>query len=72
MAHPDVGRDGGCRPMLMSPTGASFPGGLSGQISIRFKAADKLIIRIEHLENWLAIRFLHLRATDAFGVGLGF
>ena len=27
---------------------------------------------IEHLENWLAIRFLHLRATDAFGVGLGF
>src|SRR5712692_6021032 len=49
-----------------------FQGGLRSQIAIRFKATDKLIIRIEHSEDWRAIGLLHLRATEASGVGLGF
>jgi hypothetical protein len=37
-----------------------------------FKAADKLIIRFKFSEDGWAIRFLHLRPTEASWVGLGF
>jgi len=49
-----------------------FQGELRSQIAIRFKATDKLITRVKHSEDWRAIRLLHLRATAASGVGLGF
>ncbi len=50
----------------------SWQGGLRGQIAIFFKAADKFIIGIKLSENRWAIRFLHLRPTEASWVGLGF
>ena len=71
-SHAPAKRMASAKMMLMSSTGASFPGGLSNQIAIFFKAADKFIIRIEHSENWRAIMFLHLRAAEASRVGLGF
>jgi len=57
---------------MMLAWGLPFQGGLRSQIAIFFKAADKFIIGIEHSEHWRAIRFLHLRPTEASGVGLDF
>ena len=49
-----------------------FPGGLSSIIAIGFRTTNKVIIRVEHSEGWRVIKFLHLRATEALGVGPGF
>ena len=48
-----------------------FQGGLGSQIAIFFKAAGKLITRIELSEDGRAIRLLHLRPAEASWVGLG-